>query len=70
MSPKQLHAHRQGILAHAKHLYAKGIPFDHYRVRQVLDAIILLGRQGVPREEWEADFERILQLFGERPAPA
>lgn len=70
MTQKQLQAHRQGILAHAKHLYAQGIPFDHYRVRQVLDATILLGRQRVPRAEWETDFDRIIEIFGERPAAA
>lgn len=70
MTSKQFQAHRQGILAHARHLYAQGIPFDHYRVRQVLDATILLGRRGVPKEEWETDFDRILEIFGQPPAAA
>lgn len=70
MSAKQLHAHRKGLIAHAKHLYAQGVSFEHYRVRQVLDATILLGRQGVPREEWELDFNQVLTIFGQRPAAA
>lgn len=68
MTPKQLTAHRQGILAHAKRLLANGVPFDDYRVGQLLDAAFLLKREGVT--DWEDLYNEILRMYGQLPAAA
>jgi hypothetical protein len=68
MTQKQLAAHRTGILAHARHLVAQGVPFEDFRVGQLLDAAILLGRKGVPRQEWEEVYHAILDLWGQQTA--
>lgn len=64
MTTKQMEAHRQGILAHARHLRKCGVPFENYRVGQVLDAALLLRQQGVP--DWEDLHDDILTLYNER----
>jgi hypothetical protein len=67
MTPRQLEAHKTGILAHATRLATQGIPFEDARVGQVLDAAILLKEQGVTDEERDEVYYAILQLYPQRP---
>jgi hypothetical protein len=63
MSPKQAEASADGILAHAHILKERGVPFDDYRVRQLLDSAIDLYRGGFTRKDWEPIFDAVLLIF-------
>ncbi len=63
MTRRQLEAQKAGILARTKALRDAGVPFDDYRVMQVLDAAFLLKREGVT--DWETLYSEIHRLYGE-----
>lgn len=65
MSTRQLTTEKSGILIAATRLHDRGVSFDHWRVRQVLDSAFLLSRQGVPEREWAPLWHAILALFGQ-----
>lgn len=63
LSPKQAEAEANGILAHAHILKERGVPFDDWRVRQLLDSAITLSRGGFTRKDWEPIFDAVLLIF-------
>lgn len=63
LSPKQAEACADGILAHAHRLKESGVPFDDYRVGQLLDSTIALHEGGFTRKDWEPIFDAVLLIF-------
>lgn len=63
LSPQQAEACADGILAHAHILKERGVPFEDYRVGQLLDGAINLHRGGFTRKDWEPIFDAVLLIF-------
>jgi len=63
LSPKQAEACADGILAHAHVLKEDGVPFEHYRVKQLLNGAIALQNGGFTSKDWEPIYDAVLLIF-------